>query len=487
MSENKQSLKEQTAKGLLWGGFSNGIQQLLNLFFGIWLSRILSVDDYGVIGVLTLFTLFATTLQESGFTQALANKKETKHEDFNAVFWCSSLIGLSLYAILFSLAPYIALFFNIPELTQLARFLFLGFVLASFGTAHNAYLFKHLMVKERAISMISGLLISGVSGVTLAYLGFAYWGLATQSIIYILVTNSLFWYFSKWRPTLHLNLSPLKSLLPFSIKILITKLFAHFNNHLFNIIIGRFYTEREVGYFSQANKWNIMGSSLITEMIQGVAQPILRNIAAERERQKRVFIKMLRFTSFVTFPALVGLAFIAPEFITIALTDKWLSSAYILQILCIGGAFYPISNLFGNLIISKNRVSSYMTIIISLGLCQLTSALLLYPHGVNTMVYAFISIHTIWVFVWYFTARKDISLTIIEFLREILPYLVATILSITISGFALISVTNIYLLICSKIILTALLYTGILFISKASILRESYEYLKTLLNKGYGK
>ena len=487
MSDKKLSLKEQTARGLLWGGFSNGIQQILNLFFGIWLSRILSVDDYGMIGILTLFTLIATTLQESGFTQALANKEKTTHQDFNAVFWCSSLIGITLYIILFFLAPYIALFFEIPELTKLSRFLFLGFLLASFGTAHNAYLFKYLMVKERAISMMTGLVVSGALGVSLAYKGYAYWGLASQSITYILVTNSLFWYFSKWRPTLRFNLSPVKELLPFSSKILVTKLLTHFNNHLFNVLLGKFYTKKDVGYFSQANKWNLMGSSVITEMIQGVAQPVLRNVADDKERQTRVFSKMLRFTSFICFPALFGLAFIAPEFIVIALTDKWLPSAFILQLLCIGGAFYPINNLFGNLIISKNRTNAYMLNIVALGILQLFTALILYPNGIKTMVIAFVTIHISWMFIWYLTARKSITLTVIQLLKETIPYLITIIIAITITHLTLHSISNIYLLLVSKILVTATLYIGLLFIVRASILKESFDYIKSIFNKRYEK
>ena len=166
---NKQTLKEKTAKGLFWGGLSNGVQQLLNLVFGIFLARLLSPEDYGMVGMLSIFSLIASSLQESGFTAALANKKEIKHEDYNAVFWFSILISLSLYTILFFCAPLIARFFNTPELTQLARYSFLGFVIASIGTAQNAYLFRSLMVKQRSQALIIGLFISGIVGITLAF------------------------------------------------------------------------------------------------------------------------------------------------------------------------------------------------------------------------------------------------------------------------------------------------------------------------------
>ena len=139
MSEN-QSLKEKTAKGLFWGGFSNGIQQLLNLLFGIFLARLLTPADYGMVGMLAIFSLIASSIQESGFTAALVNKKEVTHNDYNAVFWFNAAISLSLYLLLFLCAPLIAGFYKTPELIPLARYSFIGFFIASLGISHSACL-----------------------------------------------------------------------------------------------------------------------------------------------------------------------------------------------------------------------------------------------------------------------------------------------------------------------------------------------------------
>lgn len=196
----EQSLKEKTAKGLLWGGVSNGVQQLLNLIFGIFLARLLTPADYGMVGMLTIFTAIAGTLQESGFTVALANKKNISHKDYNAVFWFSTLMGLSLYTILFFSAPLIANYYRQPDLVPLARLTFLGFLISSTATAHNAYLFRNLMVKQKAISQLPALLLSGTTGIIMALNGMSYWGIAIQSLIYIAIINLSFWYFSPCVP-----------------------------------------------------------------------------------------------------------------------------------------------------------------------------------------------------------------------------------------------------------------------------------------------
>ena len=137
------SLKEKTAKGLFWGGFSNGLQQLLNLLFGIFLARLLTRADYGMVGMLAIFTQIASTLQEGGFISALTNRKQACHRDYNAVFWFSTSCSVVLYLVLWLAAPLIADFFHTPELVPLARFTFLGFVIASLSIAPRAILFKN--------------------------------------------------------------------------------------------------------------------------------------------------------------------------------------------------------------------------------------------------------------------------------------------------------------------------------------------------------
>ena len=340
------SLKNKTAQGLFWGLINNGTQQLLNLLFGIFLARLLEPSDYGMVGMLTIFSLIAASLQESGFTAALAKKKEVTDSDYNAVFWFSSGLSFCLYWILFFLAPFIAEFYHTPELIPLARYSFLGFFISSLSIVPNAFLFRNMNVKQKALATNLALAFSGITGILLAYNGFSYWGIATQNLVYISVMTLYMWNICHWRPSLNIDLSPLREMIGFSSKLLLTNIFNHLNNNIFSIILGRFYTEKEVGQYNQGNKWNYMGHSLISGMIGSVALPMFSQISEDKERQQYVFRKMLRFTSFVSFPAMFGLALIAPEMITIMITDKWIASAHILRMLAVGGAFIPLVNLY---------------------------------------------------------------------------------------------------------------------------------------------
>ena len=473
-----ESLKDKTAKGLLWGGISNGAQQLLNLLFGIFLARLLTPDDYGMVGMLTIFSLIAGSIQESGFISALINKKDIKDEDYNAVFWFSILTSVCLYTLLFFCAPLIAQFFHQPELTALARYSFLGFFISSTGVAHSAYFYKNLMVKQRAILNITALIISGIIGITMAYNGFSYWGIATQSIVYVSIIIIGYWFYSPWRPTFRLNFKPLRGMIAFSSKMLATNIFNHLNNNIFSIFLGKFYSEREVGYYNQANKWNYMGHSLISGMIHGVAQPVLTQVTDDKERQLRVFRKMVRFTAFVSFPAMFGLSLIAPELITIAITDKWAESAQILSLLCISGAFIPLINLFSYLVISKGKSNIYMWNAIALGLLQLLVMCLIHSYGIQTMIVTYVCINISWLMVWHHFVHRETGYRFIHLLKDILPFLFIAAAVMIATHYFTLSITNIYLLFISKIVIAGILYLTLMRISGAQTFRESWHYLK---------
>lgn len=471
------SLKNKTARGLLWGGLSNGVMQLLNLAFGIILARLLSPSDYGMVGMLTVFSALATALQESGFTSALINQRETRHEDLNAVFWFNIGMSVCLYFILFLSAPLIASFFHQPKLTSLARFVFLGFVISSTGICHNALLMKQLRVKENSIIWIVALLISGTIGVILAWQGFSYWGIATQTVLFILCTVIGRWLVSGWRPTLHFNFKPLRSMFSFSVKILASNLITQINNNILNVLLGRFFTEREVGYFTQGNKWNQMGFNTIQGMINGVAQPVLRQVQDDRERLLRVFRKMLRFASFVSMPCMFGLALTAPELITIAVTDKWATSARLMQIICIGGAFLPLQNLMYNLLLSKGRSDVCMWNALAFGAAQIVAELFCVGHGIIVMVWAFVIINVVWLFVWGHFASQQTGLTLAQMLRDVFPFTLIAAFSTLAAGYASSLVSGIYLSLTVKVVVAFTLYTGLMYISGAQTFRDCVGYL----------
>lgn len=471
------NLKEKTAQGLLWGGISNGIQQLLSLLFGIFLARLLTQTDYGLVGVLTVFSATASALQEGGFISALNKKKEVSHRDYNAVFWCSTLCSLCLYALLWLAAPLIANFYEEPILTPLSRYLFIGFVISSLNIAPRAYLFRNLKVKETSIITICSIIISGIIGVTMAANGYAFWGIATQTIAYVGCMTVLCYAYTRWHPTLPVDFTPIREMIGFSSKLIITNVFNIINNNLFSNILGKFYSMSVVGNFSQANKWNQMGHNLITNMLYGVAQPVFTKVGDDKERQLQVLRKLLRFTAFISFPAMFGLSIVSKEVIVITITERWIESAGILSLLCIWGAFVPLSSLFSNLIISRGHSSIYMWCTISLCLTLLVAVIAVSPLGFQWMLRFFIVINILWLFVWFWFVRWEIGLRLRDMLLDIAPYiLLATILTFS-AAYLFGGISNLYLSLLAKVVFVATLYPLILWLAGSHILKESLRYI----------
>ncbi len=471
------TLKEKTARGLFWGSISNGLQQLLNLVIGIFLARRLSQSDYGMVGMVMIFVALGGCFQEGGFIAALNKRRDATYNDFNAVFWTSFGVGVTCYVVLFLCAPLISRFYHEPELTNLTRYISLSFVLSSLSTAPRAWMFRQMMVRETSIMTITALAVSGVVAVAMAYSGMAYWGIATQNLVYVLLIVLLSYYFTGWRPSLHIDLRPIREMLSFSLLLLFTYVFNTLNTHLFPVILGRLYKAHDVGNFTQANKWNTMGSSLITGMIYGVAQPVFARVGDDLVHKKAVLRKLLRFTALITFPLMFGLALVAKEFIVILITEKWLESATLMQMLCLAGAFVPLSALFYNLIISQGHSGTYLWSTVAQCLICLAVALLLSRRGIHAMVVGYVVVNILWTGVWMLLAGREVGLRVTEFIRDISPYLLLAAVLCLGAHYAAAGISNIYLRFGAKVLMVAAAYTGTLWVLGSTILHECVTFL----------
>ena len=489
----EKSLKERTAGGMLWGGLSNGLMQLIAAVFGLVLLRYLTPQDYGKVAMLNIFAALASALQESGFIAALCNKREPTHEEYNSVFWFNLLVSATLYIILWFCAPLIARFYGNDELIPLARVLFLGFLFSGFGTVQRAYLFGHLMVRQTSICSLTAMLLSGIIGVTMAVNDFAYWAIVTQAVCFVLITQLMSWYFSPWRPdflfpfrrskAFNLQSSTFNFLAPawkmfgFSSKLMLTNIVNICNLHAFSVLLGKFFNDYTAGVYTTARKWDDMASSTINGMVTGVAQPTLAQVTDDTGRYRQVFRKMLRFICFVSFPAMLGLGLVAQEFILLAGGEKWRESGLILSLLCIHGAFVPITTLYSNLTISRGRSGVNMGCTICQCLAVWAGLILLYPYGMLPMVIFFVTLNVAWLIIWQWWAWRLTGLGFMEALKDIMPFLVFTLVVLALTWWLTCGITNLWLLLISRILIAAVLYGGVMWLSGAKIMREAIHYI----------
>ena len=487
-----ESLKDKTAKGLFWGGMNNGVQQLLGLAFGIILGRLLDPSDYGMTAMLAVFSVIANELQSSGFKTGLINLREPRHEDYNAVFWFNIAAGALIYAVLFLAAPLIARFYGNPALIPLSRYVFLGFVFSSFGMAQSAYLTKQMQIKQIAKCGMTATLTSSLVSVAMAAMGFGYWALATQYLMYIAVNTLLLWCFSAWRPTLSpltSHLSPLKRLFPFSFRIMLSAIFTQLNANIMNLLLGRFYGEANTGHYNQAYQWSSKCFLLVGNMLKQVDQTVLVGLREERERQLAVLRKMVRFTAFVSFPLLFGLAIVSHEFIMLAIGEKWAFAASLLPLLCLCGAFMPLSTLLTDSVISQHRSDIYLWSTIALGVLQIALMVGLWRQGIMVMVVAYTLLNIAWMFVWHFFVRRLMGYRLTDFLKDILPFALAAAFVMGLTWLITYQFTvyslrftddymKLWILLITRVALAIILYYAVMRLAGAVILKEVIAFFK---------
>ena len=472
-----ETLKEKTAKGLFWGGMNNGVQQLLGLVFGIILGRLLDPSDYGMTAMLAVFSVIANELQSSGFKTGLINMKSPSHNDYNAVFWFNIIAGVAIYLVLFFCAPLIADYYHQPKLIPLSRYVFLGFVFSSFGMAQSAYLTKQMQIKQIAQCGMTATLSSSIVSVVLAALGFGYWALATQYLMYIAVNTLLLWYFSPWRPTTKVTFEPIRQLFPFSFKIMLSAIFTQLNNNIMNLLLGRYYGETSTGHYNQAYQWSSKCFLLVGNMLKQVDQTVLVGLGDERERQLAVLRKMMRFTAFIAFPLLFGLGLVSHEFIVLTIGEKWSFAASLLPLLCLSGAFMPLSTLLTDAVISQKRSDIYLLSTIVLGILQISLMVGLWQKGILTMVIAYTLLNILWVFVWHSFVHRLMNYGLLEFLKDILPFALAAVAVMAITGFVTQTIETLWLKLICRVLLAALLYYGVMRLAGAVILKEILAFI----------
>ncbi len=338
MSDN---LKKKTLIALIWSFIDKCGQQVLYFISGIILANLLTPEDYGKIGVLAIFITLSSILIDSGFGSALIRKKEATNADFSTIFYFNLGISLIFYIILFTTAPLIARFFEIPSLTIICRILFLTIILHGLSLIQQVQLTKKIAFTHLARINITAIFIGSTTAIIYAVIYRDVWALVIQQLITALVKAILLWIFGNWRPTAIFRIESIKESLAYSSNLIGTGILNAIYNNIYTILIGKTYNTTSVGYYSQAYKFQDIPSSLIALIFRSVGFPVLSSVNDDHERMVRIFRKYIRTISFFIFPIMILLMVVADPFIHLLLTDKWATSIPFLQYLCIAGAFSP--------------------------------------------------------------------------------------------------------------------------------------------------
>lgn len=427
------NLKKQTTISLIWNGFNKIGYQVIALLVGIVTARLLTPTDFGYIAALAVFTMLSNILVESGFTAALVRRKENTQADYSTAFYFNVALSLIFYIALFISAPTIADYFNMPPLTELARVLFLAIIINSLFIIPNIILTRALRFKEIAIAELSGMIVSAVITVSMAVTGFGYWAIAAQQISQLVVKVGIIWALSKWRPTLDFRFSLLKEVFSFSFLLIISSLISSVTRYVYNFFIGPRYSADDLGYYGQAFKFHQIPYNVITSTITGVSYPVFSSLNNEKERQMLYIQKIMRMTAFITFPVMIGLYCIAPNFISVILTDKWMPMLPYFKILIIAGIAMPFISLNLNIFNVIGRPRIYFTLeCLRNGL--IIALLFVLNSTIETMLYGYLIATYASLIVSCWLIKRHIGYTILDQVSHILPSLIlAIIMGATIS------------------------------------------------------
>jgi len=455
------SLKQKTISGLLWSFIDSIAGQGLTFIAGIILARMLSPKEFGLIGMLAIFIAISQSFIDSGFRQALIRKQNCTQADYSTVFYFNIVVGLLLYIVLFACASSISDFFNEPILKQLIKILGLGLIINSFTIIQSTLLSKRIDFKLQAKISVIAAIISGIVSIYMAFTGWGIWSLVALTLIKYTINSVLLWLWNNWKPIWCFSSRSFKELFSFGSKLLLSGLIDTIYRNVYYLIIGKYFTAVELGYYTQADQFQSLPSTSFQGIISRVSYPVLSSIQDDPLRLRDAYKKIIRSTMLVTFVLMLGMAAIARPMILTLIGEKWEPCIIYLQMLSFIGMFYPLHALNLSMLQVQGRSDLFLHLeiikkalavpVIAIGIIWGIKAMII-GLMVNTLIAYYLNSY------W---SGRFIGYSFIAQIKDILPSLsLSFIMSIVVFAEGLlIPIPNIYLLIIQLITGAMLIFT----------------------------
>lgn len=475
------SLKKQAVSGMIWTYSQQFGSQFLTFLVSIVLARLLLPQEFGLIGMLAIFIGIGTALFDGGLTSSLIRSKQLDEEDYSTVFYFNLVCSIILYIILFIAAPFIAQFYEQPTLTDITRVYGLTFIIAAFGTVQNTILTRELQFKKQALITFPAMLLGGIVGIIMAYMGYGVWSLVVSALVNAFFISLFLWLSTAWYPKFIFNKIKFHEHFHYGYKLTLSGVLDITFTNIYQIVIGKFYSVAQVGYYTRANSLMMLPVGNISGALNKVIFPVFSKVQDDIPRLRSVYKQVMQIVLFIITPMMVLLAILAKPLTIFLFTEKWLPMVPIFQIICISGVLYPIhlynlivlqvkgrSDLFLRLeIIKKIMVTIVLVITLYFGFYAL-----LWGQLICSVLALFINTHY---------AGKMLNYSMFSQLKDITPIFVFSLLmGSAIYGlhYFLTDISNFFqLVICSSL-------GGILYIALAWIFKfESITEIKNLILK----
>lgn len=344
-----ESLKRKTVKGVRWSIIDNIGSRGITFVVGIILARLLTPQDYGLIGVVTIFIALFNCLVDSGFSQALIRQKAVDDADYNTVFFLNIAVSILLIVILVLIAPIISMFYESTELTDIIQVMSIIVLLYSLSIVQRSIIIRNVNFKKQTIISLSSSIISGTVGISMAYLGYGVWSLVWQQIIKYTVDTSMLWIVNRWIPSFSISFKRASDLFDFGWKITLVNLIDAIWQQVRQAAIGK-YSIASLGYYTRSKQFSDIFSENMLGVLNRVTYPVLSKIQDEDNRLYEAYTNVYRVTSFFCAIGLASLSAMSEPLVLALLGDKWVTIVEYIPILCLSSYFLAIHKLHMNII-----------------------------------------------------------------------------------------------------------------------------------------
>lgn len=356
----EQSLKEKTVKGVGWSAADAFLGQGVTFMVGLILARLLSPEEYGLIGIVTIFTTVMLGVVDSGFSNALIRKAEVSDEDYNTLFFFNLAVSILMYFLLYAAAPWIAEFFERPQLVALCRVTGILLILQSLSMVQYTILSRNVDFKTKTKASVVSAIVSGIIGIAMAYIGFGVWSLVAQLISRQLLYSLCLWMINKWWPTLRISAESLHYMWGFGWKLLVSGLLNNMWSELYKMVVGKYYSPYTLGQYTRSREYASIFSSNLTTIVQRVSYPVLAQVQEDKTRMVSAYRRVIKSTMFLTAVCMISLGAIAEPLVYCLIGPQWHEAATYLPLICISLSLYPLQAINLNMLQIQNRTDIFL-------------------------------------------------------------------------------------------------------------------------------
>ena len=470
---------------VIWSIIEKFGLQAISLIIGLFLARLLSPADFGLIGMTSIFISLSNVFIEAGFSNALVRKLDRDDYDLSTAFYFNIIVGVIMYSILYIVAPYIASFFDEQILCSLIRIIGLNVLFNSLCIVQHAQLIADLKIREKTIIGFLTQIPIGLLTIFLAYKGLGVYALAVQSVGGCFLSTFLLWHFVKWRPSLKYSQKSMKYLWGFGSNIIAANLIGTIFNEIYSLLIGKKFGKQELGYYTKGRSLAMYPNMVFIGVIQNIALPILSKYQDKTSEMLSEYRNMAKLMNGIMSIVSGLLIVIAAPLIIMLWSDKWIDSIWIFQFIIIINILSPFGTL--NLILLQviNKTKYTLKLEYIKKPVAILIILFLIPYGIKGLLYAQLLMAIFETFLNATAPKKFINYKyrwqLYDLIQYLYPILISCLLSFSILSLFKVNVLF-QLIIGSVAYLSA--YTFILLIRKDTVF---YPYLNKFLNEKFLK